>query len=146
MLDGKSEHKSDCKNMTVDLDESQSSRMTLSDKSRSLRRSSVQKRIETEDRRAKPKEKEKTHKKYKLSKYRRRTENAKERERMRRFNEAFDNLKRLVPKQEVKEQEKDTKVNKELEEKSDNLKHLDLAVDITEVSHQLHQEFAKTTG
>ena len=124
--------------MTVDLDESQSSRMTLSDKSRSLRRSSVQIRIETEDRRAKPKEKEKTHKKYKLSKYRRRTENAKERERMRRFNEAFDNLKRLVPKQEVKEQEKDTKVNKEKEEKSDNLKDLDLAVVITEVSHQLH--------
>ena len=138
MLDSKSEHKSDCKNMTVDLDESQSSRMTLSDKSRSLRRSSVQIRIETEDRRAKPKEKEKTHKKYKLSKYRRRTENAKERERMRRFNEAFDNLKRLVPKQEVKEQEKDTKVNKEKEEKSDNLKDLDLAVVITEVSHQLH--------
>ena len=61
----------------------------IPDKSRCLRQSSVAKRLETEKQRRQPRVKERTSKKY-MSKYRRKTENAKERERMKKFNEAFE--------------------------------------------------------
>merc|ERR1712179_17172 len=85
-------------------------------KSLSLRRSSVAKRLLTEQNKSQPKVREKISKKYRLSKYRRKTENAKERERMKKFNEAFINLKRMLPnngpnKDEDKKADKDTKVS-----------------------------------
>ena len=74
----------------------------------------MQKRLETEMGRSQPKVREKISKKYRLSKYRRKTENAKERERMKKFNEAFDTLRTILPNNELKEnsreQDKDTKV------------------------------------
>ena len=84
-------------------------------KSLSLRRSSVAKRIQTEQNKSQPKIREKISKKYRLSKYRRKTENAKERERMKKFNEAFINLRNLLPnnglsEDDDKKAEKDTKV------------------------------------
>ena len=89
---------------------------SLPDKSRSLRRSSVQKRLLTEAARSapQPKVREKISKKYRLSKYRRKTENAKERERMKKFNEAFTTLRKILPNSKLSDQniqcEKDTKV------------------------------------
>ena len=86
-------------------------------KSLSLRRSSVAKRLLTEQNKSQPKVREKISKKYRLSKYRRKTENAKERERMKKFNEAFINLKKLLPNNELveddKKTDKDTKVKKD---------------------------------
>merc|ERR1712025_1357506 len=85
-------------------------------KSLSLRRSSVAKRLLTEQKRSQPKTKEKISKKYRLSKYRRKTENAKERERMKKFNQAFQNLRKMLPDHGLsqntdKKAEKDTKVS-----------------------------------
>ena len=87
---------------------------TLPDKSRSLRHSSVQKRLETEKARSQPRVRDKISKKYRLSKYRRKTENAKERERMKKFNEAFTTLRKILPNSKLSDEniqcEKDTKV------------------------------------
>merc|ERR1712050_228549 len=88
----------------------------LPNKSLSLRRSSVAKRLLTEQKRSQPKTKEKISKKYRLSKYRRKTENAKERERMKKFNQAFQNLRKMLPDHGLslnadKKAEKDTKVS-----------------------------------
>ena len=89
---------------------------TLPDKSRSLRHSSVQKRLLTEAARSapQPRVREKISKKYRLSKYRRKTENAKERERMKKFNEAFTTLRKILPNSKLSDDncqsEKDTKV------------------------------------
>ena len=83
----------------------------IPDKSRSLRQSSVAKRLETEKARRQPRVKERSSKKY-MSKYRRKTENAKERERMKKFNEAFENLRQKLPGKVLVDNigEKDTKV------------------------------------
>ena len=83
----------------------------IPDKSRCLRQSSVAKRLETEKARRQPRVKERTSKKY-MSKYRRKTENAKERERMKKFNEAFENLRQKLPSRVLVDNigEKDTKV------------------------------------
>ena len=62
---------------------------TIPDKSRCLRQSSVAKRLETEKQRRQPRVKERVSKKY-MSKYRRKTENAKERERMKKQNDVFE--------------------------------------------------------
>ena len=120
---GEPEPSNTCAEMTVDGEKSVE---TLPDKSRSLRRTSVQKRLETEIKRSQPKLKEKISKKYRLSKYRRKTENAKERERMKKFNEAFTTLRKILPNKDTRdttdtteatdtttatEAEKDTKVN-----------------------------------
>ena len=95
----------------------------LPDKSRSLRQSSVARRLETETRRQGGQVtglggvKEKVSKSKRLSKYRRKTENAKERERMKKFNEAFENLRQKLPNRELLIEntltggEKDTKVS-----------------------------------
>ena len=86
------------------------------------------KRLETETRRGLPRSgREKgAGKKYRLSKYRRKTENAKERQRMKRFNEAFENLREKLPNKELLEGsaehgEKDTKVGKTLHCSSVNI-------------------------
>jgi len=94
----------------------------LPDKSRSLRQSSVARRLETETRRKGGQVtgpggvKEKVSKTKRLSKYRRKTENAKERERMKKFNDAFENLRQKLPNRELLIEntltgEKDTKVS-----------------------------------
>ena len=87
----------------------------IPDKSRCLRQSSVAKHLETEKQRRQPRVKERTSKKY-MSKYRRKTENAKERERMKKFNEAFENLRQKLPSKVLLDSsgEKDTKVMVEL--------------------------------
>merc|ERR1712038_691795 len=84
----------------------------IPDKSRSLRQSSVAKRLETEKARRQPRLKERSSKKY-MSKYRRKTENTKERERMKKFNEAFENLRQKLPSKVLVDNtgEKDTKVS-----------------------------------
>merc|ERR1712117_963040 len=86
------------------------------------RQSSVARRLETETRRKGGQVngpggvKEKVSKTKRLSKYRRKTENAKERERMKKFNEAFENLRQKLPNKELLIEntvagEKDTKVS-----------------------------------
>ena len=93
--------------------------VSLPDKSRSLRQSSVAKRLQTESQRRSGDNRpqlEKVSKGKRLSKYRRKTENAKERERMKKFNEAFENLRQKLPNKELlidtnpPSGEKDTKV------------------------------------
>ena len=87
----------------------------LSEKSRSLRRTSVKKRLETElkkDKNSSKKFKREKHaKKPRLNKYQRRVANAKERERMKRMNEVFDRLKKVVPMEQLNTEDgKDKKV------------------------------------
>merc|ERR1712141_337826 len=67
---------------------------------------------EAEKARRQPRVKERSSKKY-MSKYRRKTENAKERERMKKFNEAFENLRQKLPGKVLVDNtgEKDTKVS-----------------------------------
>merc|ERR1711953_178646 len=96
--------------MTVSEDQAETE--IIPDKSRCLRQSSVAKRLETEKARRQPRVKERSSKKY-MSKYRRKTENAKERERMKKFNEAFENLRQKLPGRVLVDNigEKDTKVS-----------------------------------
>merc|ERR1712083_1019768 len=84
----------------------------LPDKSRSLRKTSVRKRLETEIKKRKGKLKEKVSKKRTLSKYRRKAANAKERERMKKMNDVFDTLKSVIPAENRgdDDDEKETKV------------------------------------
>ena len=86
----------------------------LSEKSRSLRRTSVKKRLETElkkDKSLKRLKREKHAKKPRLNKYQRRVANAKERERMKRMNEVFERLKKVVPMEQLNAEDgKDKKV------------------------------------
>ena len=84
-------------------------------KSRCLRQSSVAKRLRLETSRGVERAKTRGVKK-RLSRYRRKTENAKERERMKKFNAAFENLKQKLPDRELLSEksasgEKDTKVS-----------------------------------
>ena len=86
---------------------------TIPDKSRSLRKTSVKKRMETEVKRKEPKLKDKLSKKARLSKYRRKSANAKERERMKRQNDVFEVLKEILPSDKAakkNDEEKETKV------------------------------------
>ena len=84
----------------------------LPDKSRSLRRTSVKKRLQTEINKKKVKVKDNFPKKRKLSKYRRKAANAKERERMKNMNDVFATLKSVVPdyNKDPPEEGKETKV------------------------------------
>merc|ERR1711970_909040 len=84
----------------------------LSDKSRSLRRTSVKKRLQTEINKERTKIKEKGCKKRLLSKYRRKAANTKERERMKKMNDVFATLKSVIPSdiKDDHEEEKETKV------------------------------------
>ena len=90
----------------------------LPHKSRSLRQSSVAKRLAVESGAgAGAREtKAKIRGVKRLSRYRRKTENAKERERMKKFNQAFENLRQKLPNRELLSEksisgEKDTKVS-----------------------------------
>jgi len=85
----------------------------IPDKSRSLRKTSVKKRLETEGKRKQPKSKDKRSKKARLSKYRRKSANAKERERMKKQNDVFEVLKGMVPCDKLGktiDEDKETKV------------------------------------
>ena len=84
-------------------------------KSRCLRQSSVAKRLRLETSKGVERAKTRGIKK-RLSRYRRKTENAKERERMKKFNEAFENLRQKLPNRDLLSEksvagEKDTKVS-----------------------------------
>ena len=81
-------------------------------KCRSLRKSSVIKRLEIEMKKKLPRTKEKQSKKKNLSKYRRKSANAKERERMKKQNSVFEVLKEIVPCEKPRkgEEDKETKV------------------------------------
>ena len=80
-------------------------------KSRSLRTTSVRKRLEIEVKMAQPKTKGRMSKKARLSKYRRKSANAKERERMKRMNEEYERLKKVVPMEQLNSEDgKDKKV------------------------------------
>merc|ERR1712154_410951 len=85
---------------------------SLPEKSKSLRRTSVKKRLQTEIKKINPAVKEKVSKKRLLSKYRRKTANAKERERMKKMNDVFATLKSVIPAdgKADNEEEKETKV------------------------------------
>ena len=83
----------------------------LSDKSRSLRKTSVKKRLETELKKVSKRRKEKICKKPRLNKYQRKVANAKERERMKRMNEEYERLKKVVPMEQLNSEDgKDKKV------------------------------------
>ena len=64
--------------------------LAIPSKSRSLRTTSVRKRLEIEVKMAQPKTKGRLSKKARLSKYRRKSANAKERERMKKQNDVFE--------------------------------------------------------
>ena len=64
--------------------------LAIPSKSRSLRTTSVRKRLEIEVKMAQPKTKGRMSKKARLSKYRRKSANAKERERMKKQNDVFE--------------------------------------------------------
>merc|ERR1711953_296026 len=84
----------------------------LSDKSRSLRKTSVKKRLETELKKVSKRRKEKICKKPRLNKYQRKVANAKERERMKRMNEEYERLKKVVPMEQLNSEDgKDKKVS-----------------------------------
>ena len=85
----------------------------LPHKSRSLRQSSVAKRLQTESQlqgggRGQQGAGGQARGQKRLSKYRRKTENAKERQRMKRFNEAFENLRQKLPNKELLVDTKDS--------------------------------------
>merc|ERR1712088_1243978 len=86
--------------------------VTIPSKSRSLRTTSVRKRLEIEVKMKQPKTKGRMSKKARLSKYRRKSANAKERERMKKQNDVFEVLKQILPcdKAKKKEDDKETKV------------------------------------
>ena len=69
----------------------------LPDKCQSLRQRSIRKRIETEKNKHLPKPRKQREKPAPLSKYRRKTANARERQRMHEVNQAFDKLKASIP-------------------------------------------------
>ncbi|CAB4056338.1 TX [Lepeophtheirus salmonis] len=80
-----------------------------------LRAKSIQRRIEVESKVRAPKPEKRTPKPRSrpppLSKYRRKTANARERDRMREINDAFEALQKAIPGMEVKKEEKCTKLN-----------------------------------
>ena len=75
-------------------------RRACRDREYNLRDSSKINRIETERRRATPKQPKPKAKPPPLSKYRRKTANARERSRMKEINDAFDELRKVIPQSE----------------------------------------------
>ncbi|CAB4060397.1 TX [Lepeophtheirus salmonis] len=71
--------------------------LTLPIKSRSLRAKSIAKRLETERNKNAPRVRKPRQKVCTMSKYRRKTANAKERDRMKQVNDAFEKLRDVVP-------------------------------------------------
>ncbi|XP_059150038.1 uncharacterized protein LOC131936925 [Physella acuta] len=86
-----------------------SSRATRNTENYNLRLSSLVKRVETERRQEEPRLPKGKIKPPPLSKYRRRTANARERDRMKEINDAFDNLKSSLPHVEHDSKNKVTK-------------------------------------
>lgn len=84
----------------------------LPDKCQSLRLRSIRKRIETERNKNLPKQRKPREKPAPLSKYRRRTANARERQRMHEVNCAFEKLKTTIPHHKLNQidEKKDTKI------------------------------------
>merc|ERR1712233_196118 len=103
---------SDNKAVMEEKEEEKISTPQIPSKSRSLRTTSVRKRLEIEVKMAQPKTKGRMSKKARLSKYRRKSANAKERERMKKQNDVFEVLKQILPtdKAKKKEEDKETKV------------------------------------
>lgn len=85
---------------------------SLPDKCQSLRLRSIHKRIETEKNRRLPKQRKTRERPAPLSKYRRKTANARERQRMQEVNNAFDRLKESIPHHKLNavDEKKDTKI------------------------------------
>lgn len=79
-------------------------RRACRDREYNLRDSSKINRIETERRRAAPKQPKAKVKPPPLSKYRRKTANARERSRMKEINDAFDELRKAIPQSEDTEE------------------------------------------
>ena len=71
--------------------------INLPNKCQSLRIRSIRKRIETERNKLLPRARKPRERPAPLSKYRRRTANARERQRMHEVNQAFDKLKSTIP-------------------------------------------------
>ncbi len=84
----------------------------LPSKSRSLRARSIQKRLETEAKKNEPKKRPPRQKNSTMSKYRRKTANAKERDRMRCVNDAFERLKNILPSTDDEQEEEMNKGTK----------------------------------
>lgn len=84
----------------------------LPDKCQSLRQRSIRKRIETERNKHLPKQRKQRERPAPLSKYRRKTANARERQRMNEVNVAFDKLKESIPHHKLNQidEKKDTKI------------------------------------
>ena len=84
----------------------------LPSKCQSLRIRSIRKRIETEKNKLLPKTRRPRERPAPLSKYRRRTANARERQRMQEVNVAFEKLKSTIPHHKLKQidEKKDTKI------------------------------------
>lgn len=93
-------------------EESEISPESLPDKCQSLRLRSIHKRIETEKNRHLPKQRKSRERPAPLSKYRRKTANARERQRMQEVNNAFERLKESIPHHKLNavEEKKDTKI------------------------------------
>ena len=85
---------------------------SLPSKCQSLRLRSIRKRIETEQNKLVPKSRRPRERPAPLSKYRRRTANARERQRMQEVNVAFEKLKSTIPHHKLKQidEKKDTKI------------------------------------
>merc|ERR1712130_856154 len=86
---------SDNKAVMEEKEEEKISTPQIPSKSRSLRTTSVRKRLEIEVKMAQPKTKGRMSKKARLSKYRRKSANAKERERMKKQNDVFEVISSL---------------------------------------------------
>lgn len=85
---------------------------SLPDKSQSLRLKSIRKRMETERNKHLPKQRKTRERPAPLSKYRRKTANARERQRMHQVNLAFEKLKATIPHHKLNQvdEKKDTKI------------------------------------
>lgn len=94
------------------MDESDISPASLPDKCQSLRLKSIRKRIETEKNKHLPRQRKPRERPAPLSKYRRKTANARERQRMQEVNLAFDRLKESIPHHKLNQidEKKDTKI------------------------------------
>merc|ERR1712079_480699 len=116
MVDEPSPDKNLSERVTMEEEESNdnvaTTSLTIPTKSRSLRTTSVRKRLEIEVKMAQPKTKGRMSKKARLSKYRRKSANAKERERMKKQNDVFEVLKQILPvdKARKNDEDKETKV------------------------------------
>ncbi|TRY78587.1 hypothetical protein TCAL_04996 [Tigriopus californicus] len=94
------------------MDEAEISPTSLPDKCQSLRLKSIRKRIETEKNKHLPRQRKPRERPAPLSKYRRKTANARERQRMQEVNLAFDRLKESIPHHKLNQidEKKDTKI------------------------------------